>query len=95
MPVQFEVGFKKTNQSFPVRFGKGDRSLSASFKDFQEVTIIGEAEHYDGSYEVIPKAVPQVLSTKGKLMSEDVKVAAIPQNYGLVTYNQNREIIIS
>ena len=95
MPMQFEVGFKKTNQSFPVRFGKGDQSLSASFKDFQEVTITGEAEHYDGAYEVIPKAVPQVLSTRGKLMSADVKVAAIPQNYGLVSYNQNKTITVS
>jgi hypothetical protein len=95
MALQLEVVFKETNQSLPVTFGKGDQSLPASFKDFQQVTISGEAEHYDGDYEVIPKGVPQVLSTWGKLMSADVKVAAIPQNYGLVSYNQSKTITVS
>lgn len=84
MPMKLEVVFKETNQSFPV-----------AFRNIQEITITGEAEHYDGSYEVIPQTVPQVLSTRGKMMSADVKIGAIPQNYGLVSYNQDKAITVS
>lgn len=84
MAVQFDVVFKKTDQSFPVEF-----------KDFQGVTVIGEADPYKGDYEVIPLTVEQVLPTSGKLMSADIKVGPIPKQYGLVTYNQDKTIKIT
>ena len=84
MAVQFDVVFQKTDQSFPVEF-----------KDFQGVAVIGEADPYEGDYEVIPLTVEQVLPTSGKILSADVKVGAIPKQYGLVTYNQDKTIRIT
>lgn len=42
---------------------------------------------YDGPYEVDPAQETQVLETYGKLMSENVTVNPIPQNYGLITWD--------
>ena len=84
MSMQFEVVFKATNQSFPV-----------SFKNIQEITVIGDAEYYDGSYEVTPQRVDQALQTKGKVLTADVIVKAIPKEYGLVSYNQDKAITVS
>lgn len=44
-------------------------------------------EVYIGPYEVTPSRAEQVLATNGKTMLGDVTIAAIPQNYGLITYN--------
>lgn len=33
---------------------------------------------YDGDYQVVPKSIEQVLSTKDKKMTDDVTVKAIP-----------------
>ena len=84
MAVRFNVVFRKTDQSFPVEF-----------KEFQGVAVISDADPYEGEYEVIPLAVEQVLPTRGKLMSADVKVGAIPKQHGLVTYNQDKTIKIT
>ena len=53
------------------------------------------AAEYDGVYEVTPTTEAQVLKTKQKLLKEDVVVAAIPKEYGLVTYNQDKTITIT
>lgn len=42
---------------------------------------------YTGSYTVIPSESAQILATNAKRMTEDVTIAAIPQNYGLITWN--------
>ena len=52
-------------------------------------------DEYDGVYEVTPTTEAQVLKTKQKLLKEDVVVAAIPKEYGLVTYNQDKTITIT
>lgn len=45
-------------------------------------------DKYDGDYIVTPKAdEEQVLPTRGKTMEYDLTVSAIPQNYGLITWN--------
>ncbi len=46
-----------------------------------------DAPRYGGPYEVIPGATEQTLATKGTVLNADVLVAAIPSNYGLVTWN--------
>ena len=45
------------------------------------------AEHYTGSYSVTPSASEQRLPVEGLLMEQDVVVAPIPSNYGLITWN--------
>ena len=52
-------------------------------------------DEYDGVYEVTPTAEVQVLDTKEKLLKDNVVVAAIPKEYGLVTYNQDKTITIT
>lgn len=44
-------------------------------------------EHYDGPYTVEPGSGPQTLNTLGKVMDYNVVVSAVPQQYGLITWN--------
>ena len=44
-------------------------------------------EPYEGSYSVAPSTEAQTLQTNGKLLTADIVVDAIPQNYGLITWN--------
>ena len=57
--------------------------------------VLSGGKHYEGPYEVTPKTTKQVLSTAGKTLGADIVVHPIPQEYGLVTYDQNRSITIS
>ena len=42
---------------------------------------------YSGRYEITPSTEEQVLPTSGKILSQDITVNPIPNNYGLVTWN--------
>lgn len=42
---------------------------------------------YDGPYEATPSRTAQTLPTNGYRMAGDVLIAAIPSNYGLITYD--------
>lgn len=42
---------------------------------------------YEGPYEVTPAAQPQTLGVQGMTMSENLTVGAIPNNYGLITWD--------
>lgn len=44
-------------------------------------------DKYSGSYEITPSLETQTLQTAGKLMTGDVVVNPIPNNYGLITWN--------
>lgn len=46
-----------------------------------------ERDPYEGPYEVTPSAEAQTLSTNGFRMTDDITIGAIPQNYGLITWN--------
>lgn len=46
-----------------------------------------ERDPYTGAYTVTPSAEEQVLHTQYLRMTDDIVVAAIPQNYGLITWN--------
>lgn len=48
--------------------------------------VIG-GNRYEGDYEVTPSQTAQVLETAGLLMTDNVTVNPIPQNYGLITYD--------
>lgn len=45
------------------------------------------APTYRGSYAITPSESAQVLDTRGFLMGEDLTVAPIPNNYGLITWD--------
>jgi hypothetical protein len=53
----------------------------------QVATIEFPYERYTGSYEVTPAAEAQTISTKDKLMTDNIVVSPIPSNYGLITWN--------
>ena len=73
--------------------GKLSAIPSLSGELSSEAGLVGNIEHstrvvyYGGSYLVIPSAEEQVLPTSGKELIEDVVVAPIPNNYGLITWN--------
>lgn len=46
-----------------------------------------ERPAYEGSYEITPATVEQVIPTKHLRMTDNITVAAIPNNYGLITWN--------
>lgn len=46
-----------------------------------------ERPEYRGSYNVTPSAEEIILNTKYLSMSDNVRVAPIPNNYGLITWN--------
>lgn len=52
-----------------------------------ESEYIGKAEDYAGPYEVTPTSDAQVLDTQWLRMVENVIVAPIPSNYGLISWD--------
>jgi hypothetical protein len=50
-------------------------------------TIEFPYERYTGSYEVTPAAQSQTISTKDKLMTDNIVINPIPSNYGLIEWN--------
>jgi hypothetical protein len=76
--MRFNAVFRQTNQRLDVHFGSTDQRLDATFENFQQITVLEDAEVYDGDYEVTPQVTPQVLQTRLKLMREDLRVQAIP-----------------
>ena len=44
-------------------------------------------EPYEGVYLVTPSPAAQTLPTSGRRLDADIVVEAIPNNYGLVTWN--------
>ena len=46
-----------------------------------------ERDPYTGDYEITPTAEVQTLQTKNLRMTDNIKINAIPSNYGLITWN--------
>lgn len=63
------------------------KHLDASLGNIQYIYTPAEVEDYTGPHEVTPSRQEQKLETAGKLVHEDVIIAPIPKNYGLITYN--------
>lgn len=75
----FIVGFREDTATFNCTL-----SMEGEFQvDFG--TNIGR--EYTGTYEVTPSASTQTLPTTNRLLTQDVVVNPIPNNYGLITYN--------
>ena len=48
---------------------------------------------YHGPTDITPSNEPQVLSTQGKVVSEDIIIEPIPSNYGLITWNGSTLVV--
>lgn len=46
-----------------------------------------ERDPYEGEYTITPTSETQILETKNFRMTDNIVVGAIPQNYGLITWN--------
>lgn len=46
-----------------------------------------ERPAYEGTYDVTPGAAEIVLSTQYLRMTDNVRIASVPHNYGLITWN--------
>ena len=46
-----------------------------------------QGEHYTGAVAVTPTASTQTLHTAGLFVDEDITIAPIPSNYGLITWD--------
>lgn len=55
------------------------------------LTVIASDVHqhsfYEGETTITPSAIEQVLPTANALLLEDITIAPIPSNYGLITYS--------
>lgn len=51
------------------------------------VPEVVEPPHYVGPYEVTPTQSAQTISTAGMMLTQDIMVNPIPNNYGLITWN--------
>ena len=72
--MKLRVEFKE-EPTFRARFIQ----TSCTFRpDFGEVVFIKNNDIYDGTYNVIPRVYQQVLSTKDKVLIDDVTVEVIP-----------------
>lgn len=49
--------------------------------------IVVDARHYEGSYVVTPSREEQTLATRNFYLTDNITVAPIPKNYGLITWN--------
>ena len=90
--MKLKVEFKEEN-AIDVEFTESGNAFEVEFKGIQQVSVMKEL--YEGSYEVTPTSEQQVLHTADKVMTEDVVVHAIPKEYGLITYNQDKIIKIT
>ena len=69
-------------EPFDVEFDAGEE-LDVEFGEIQS----GGGVPYPGEYEATPTNVEQAFETQGKTMIHDFIVHAIPNNYGLITWN--------
>lgn len=80
------MSFKATFRAQP-RFEatfRPQESIKATFRDYIVVPV---AEWFDGDYSITPTTQEQTIPISGKTGRRDIVVGAIPQNYGLVTWD--------
>lgn len=70
-------------QQISVEAESGEKSVEIAS---EPITITG-TEPYEGEYSVTPTQQEQVLLTEGLRMTQNVTIAPIPNNYGLITWN--------
>lgn len=76
--MRVRVQFKPQSPRLKVGLNGSTQRLPVKFDGFHGVTVVQDAETYEGAVEITPKIDGQILPTKGKLMPDDVTVKAIP-----------------
>jgi hypothetical protein len=89
------VDFNVQHHRIPVEFNVLHHRIPVVFKSLHTVATAIESDPYTGTYEITPTEEDQTLETNGKLMSGNVVVKAIPEEYGRVTYDNRKVITIT
>ena len=77
--MSFRISFSD-NDVFNIGFG-AEESFTAEFD-----SVIAN-DKYHGTYEFTPSAEQQTVRTAGLVLEEDITIAPIPDNYGLITWD--------
>lgn len=80
------MSFKATfssQTSFKASF-KGTGTMTAVFSPHINVPVV---HYYDGAYTITPSAEEQTIPIRGLTGRQNITVEAIPNNYGLITWN--------
>ncbi len=80
VPVSLDV---KTGDRIPLTVS-GGTEVGLGMDTAVRASIV---PRYDGPYTVTPAGEAQVLETAGKMMTEDITIGGIPNNYGLITWD--------
>ena len=84
IPIRVNVNVEESVQQFSVSVSDSNIPVSVEVATPVVASIV---EDYDGDTEATPSAQDQVFSVGGKRVLNDFVVHAIPNNYGLITYN--------
>lgn len=77
------------SRHFDVNFAEDD-SFNCSFAEDEEFVVefgAGIEKEYHGAYEVTPSTSVQTLQTTNRVLTDNIIINPIPNNYGLITYN--------
>lgn len=83
IPVVVPVTISGQDVSIPLEVGQHE-DIAVGVETSVTASIV---PRYEGDYNVTPAGEAQILSTSGKLMTEDIKIERIPSQYGLVTWD--------
>lgn len=76
--MKLHVTLQENNRSFSTKLIANDQSFNANFGQIQQLTKYIGGDVYEGDYNITPKIAPQTIPTKGKVMTDDVKINSIP-----------------
>lgn len=79
----------------PITVAESTQQVSLSVAENIESFAVGLAtaiqvvtgEHYHGAVEITPSSEEQVIHTEGLFVDDPITVKAIPNNYGLITWD--------
>lgn len=80
--MSFHVTFNSP-ESFTATFSSSEQAKA----EFGAFVVVPEVDYFDGDYEITPSAEAQIIPIVGKTARQDITVGAIPNNYGLITWN--------
>lgn len=77
--ITFKIKFSQNNNCIPIKMFDTNQQIETQFGVVQTVADVNSIEKYTGNYIVVPDIdEEQKLSTKGKLLTENVTVKKIP-----------------
>ena len=76
--MSFKANLKGAYKPFGLNFKSNSQTFTSDFKAIQPVTTYVGGDPYLGEYVVTPKVDEQIMETKDKVLTEDIKIKNIP-----------------